>query len=144
VTKHSPRRPVIKDIEKNVRIAAPIERVWAALTDPASIEGWMGEDSAVEVDLKVGGRYRLFGGETTGKFTRIERPHRLEYTWRQATWRKGWPDSIVRWGLQTDRDGTRVSLVHTQFPNSEERDSHDEGWDAYWLEPMQAWLESAD
>ena len=130
------------DIEKNVQIAAPIEKVWAALTDPVSIRGWMGEDSAVEVDLKVGGRYRLFGGDTTGAFTVIERPHTLEYTWRQGEWKKAWPDSVVHWELKTAGQGTQVRLAHSKFPNQEERDGHDTGWDDYFLGPMKEWLEA--
>ncbi len=37
--------------------------------------------------------------------------------------------------------GTRVHLTHDRFPNVDERDSHDEGWDVYWLSPMKDWLE---
>ena len=51
-------------IEKNVYIAAPIGKVWAALTDREAIESWMGEDSVAEVTLKEGGSYRVFGGES--------------------------------------------------------------------------------
>ena len=128
------------DIEKNVTIAAPIEKVWAALTDPAAIAGWMG--GAVKVELKKGGRYKFFGGETTGVFTAIKKPETLEYTWRQNEWKKEWPDSVVRWELKAAKGGTRVHLTHKAFPNKEERDGHDEGWDSYWLAPMKAWLES--
>ena len=53
------------DIEKNVTIAAPIEKVWAALTDPEAIAGWMG--GAVKVELKKGGRYKFFDEATTGR-----------------------------------------------------------------------------
>ena len=131
------------DIRKSLVIAAPIEKVWAALTDPPAIRGWMGEDSQVEVDLKVGGRYRLFGGDTSGQFTRVNPPDLLEYTWRQAEWKREWPDSVVRWALTRTGSDTQVRLTHGQFPNHDERDSHDEGWDIYWLEPMKDWLEAA-
>jgi len=129
------------DVEKNVRIGASIGKVWAALTHPAAIQGWM-DDETVKVNLRVGGRYRLFDGETTGKFTRIQKPNRLEYTWRQAGWPKGWADSLVRWELKAVGKRTQVRLTHSQFPNADERDSHDEGWDAYWLGPMKEWLEA--
>jgi uncharacterized protein YndB with AHSA1/START domain len=131
----------MKDIEKSVRIDAPLESVWAALTDPAAIGGWMGT-IGLKVDLKAGGRYAFFGGETTGRFTEVAGPRILEYTWRQSSWKKGWKDSIVHWQLKRERGGTRVRLTHHRFPNKEERDGHDEGWDLYWLEPMKAWLES--
>jgi len=131
------------DIEKRLHLAVPIVKVWAALTDPGAIGGWMGS-VGLQIELKVGGHYKFFGGETTGKFTKIESPRVLEYTWRQSSWKKDWKDSVVRWELRASKGGTSVNLTHTNFPNEEERDSHDEGWDLYWLEPMQAWLESKD
>jgi uncharacterized protein YndB with AHSA1/START domain len=130
------------DIEKNVHIEAPIEAVWAALTEPDHIMAWMGEDSEVAVDLRVGGRYQFFYGATTGTFTLIEPPGRLAYTWRQTEWESHWPDSRVEWTLTADGAGTRVHLTHDHFPNAGERDGHDEGWDLYWLNPMKDWLEA--
>jgi len=130
----------MSNIEKSTNIAAPIEQVWAALTDPTAIGDWI-EDDSVEVDLKVGGRYQFFGRATTGAFIHIEPPHLLEYTWRQQEWPQVWPDSLVRWDLRAAPAGTEVRLTHSQFPNTEERDSHAEGWDIYFLEPMKEWLE---
>lgn len=126
-------------VTKKLTIAAPVAKVWAALTRPKDIEAWMG--GPVKVSLKVGGRYALFGGETTGTFTQVEKPNTLEYTWRQADWPTEWADSHVRWELNPTKTSTQVRLTHDQFPNKAERDGHDEGWDVYWLEPMKKWLE---
>ena len=131
----------MSEIEKSIQIAVPIEKVWAALTVPDVIGDWMSDD-AVNVDLKIGGRYAFFNGETTGKFVEIEKPVILEYTWRQNTWLNEWPDSVVRWEMRSVRSGTHIHLIHSKFPTKEEQDSHDEGWDLYWLEPMTDWLES--
>lgn len=129
------------DIEKQLHINAPIERVWAALTDPAAIGAWMHDDTII-ADVRVGGSYAIFGGDTTGSFNEIAVPGKLEYTWRQASWSVKWADSIVRWELKPDSSGTWVHLTHKSFPNKDERDSHNDAWDLYWLEPMQDWLES--
>ena len=131
----------MRTITKEITIAAPLEEVWAALTHPDSIRDWMGADSAVEIDLKVGGTYRLFGGDTTGAFTKIKKTNTLEYTWRQNEWNKEWKDSVVHWELKKSRNGTKVILTHNKFPNQHERDSHNEGWDVYFLGPMKEWLE---
>ncbi|SRR5260221_9657894 len=131
----------MSEIEKSIQIAVPIEKVWAALTVPDVIGDWMSDD-AVNVDLKIGGRYAFFNGETTGKFVEIEKPVILEYTWRQNTWLNEWTDSVVRWEMRSVRSGTHIHLIHSKFPTKEEQDSHDEGWDLYWLEPMTDWLES--
>src|SRR5689334_7969432 len=129
------------EIIKDVTLAAPIERVWSALTNPASMQGWLGPDNKLSVDLKVGGKYVIFDGETTGAFTQIDKPNLLEYTWRQSTWDANWPDSIVRWELTPNSTGTNVRLSHTRFPNTDERDNHDEGWDIYFLEPLEDYLD---
>lgn len=127
-------------VEKRLHITAPLDKVWDALTDPEQIDDWMMDE--VLVDLRVGGAYAFFGGETTGQFTRVDAPHTLEYTWRQSSWPADWPDSLVRWSLRGNNQGADIHLTHSNFPNDDERDSHDEGWDTYWLGPMQEWLES--
>ena len=134
----------MSNIKKNVQIAASIERVWAALTDPKAIGGWMGNKDSIKVNLKVSGRYKFFGGETTGKINQVEKPSVLEYTWRQSSWPKEWADSVVRWELKPVGKKTRVHLTHRNFPNKGERDGHDEGWDLYFLGPMKEWLEAND
>ena len=48
-------------IEKEIVIKASVEKVWAELTDLETIRGWMGDEN-VKVNLKVGGKYALFGG----------------------------------------------------------------------------------
>lgn len=127
-------------LEKHLTVEAPLTRVWAALTDRASIAAWM-VDEAAEVDLRVGGRVVFFGGETTGTLTEIQPQRVLEYTWRQDTWTDDWADSRVRWELRALSPGeTEIHLIHSGFPNEDERDSHDEGWHFYWLEPMCEWL----
>ena len=54
-------------IKKSVTVAAPIHKVWAALTNPKDIGAWM-SDGNVKVTLRKSGRYAFFGGETSGKF----------------------------------------------------------------------------
>jgi len=133
--------PPEPQVERELEIAAPIDRAWEALTDPASIEAWM-RSGDVAVDLRPGGSYRFFGGDTTGVFTRVMRPHALEYTWRQANWEAGWPDSVVAWDLRPlEGEATRVRLRHTAFPNEAEAQAHDARWDEYFLSPLRSWLE---
>lgn len=127
-------------IVKILTIEADPATVWRALTDPAILAVWMVDDSAA-VDLRIGGRFSLFAGATTGQFTEIDPPKTLAYTWRQSTWPSAWPDSHVRWELRPAGSATALTLTHTDFPTQAERDSHDEGWDIYWLEAMVDYLE---
>ena len=74
-------------------IRATAARLFEAWTQPDQIRRWWGPRpvtcSGAEIDLRVGGRYRIANllpdGKTLiieGEFQVIEAPHRLVYTWR--------------------------------------------------------------
>lgn len=120
--------------------AAPAEAVFDAWTDPEVLRRWWaaGPDwttAAAEVDLRVGGAYRLTmcdpdGTPCTilGEFLAVERPVRLVYTRRWAGGEEG--DSVVEVRF-VERDGrTTVRLEHTGLPSAASRAEHARGWQA--------------
>jgi uncharacterized protein YndB with AHSA1/START domain len=120
------------------RFAATPERVFDAWTDPVVLRRWWAahpdwDSPAAEVDLRPGGRYRLSMTDTStgetrtvaGEYTVVDRPLRLEYTWR---W-DGMPaQTEVRVEFAAEGEGTRVDLVQTGFPDEDDRDMHADGW----------------
>lgn len=129
--------PVTRDLE----VPAPMERVWAGLTDPAAIGAWL-TCQDVRFEPRVGGAYRLFDGDATGTVTRFRSPRLLEYTWVMKGWPAGAPPSLVRWDLSPVAGGkrTRLRLTHTRLPDQETRDRHEDGWNAFFLDKLLAWL----
>jgi uncharacterized protein YndB with AHSA1/START domain len=121
-TSTNKKKAVISPIVKEIVVKAAVEKVWAALTDPEAIGARMGDEGA-RVVPRVGGRYALFGGVTTGKFTVIEKPSVLEYTWRQREWEKNEPDKLVRWELKPEGKKTRLRLIHSQSVERKRRAS---------------------
>lgn len=119
-------------------LEAPVDRVWAALTDAGQIARWYGpgEEFRIEVlewDCRVGGRYRVAmhhpDGQTHtcfGVFKQIEPNQRISYTW---AW-EGQPpmDTVVTFALTADGEGTRLEFTHAGFPAEEVRDQHRMGW----------------
>jgi len=126
-------------VAKTLLIHAPIERVWAALTQASIISAWMG--SEVQSDPHPGGRFAFFDRQVSGRYTLVEAPYRLECAWRQSTWLADWHDSSVRWRLRRLLDGADLQLVHDNFPNPEECQRQTENWVSSWLSPMKTWLE---
>jgi len=118
-------------------IAAPRERVFEAWSQPQHLKLWFGPsqefETEAEVDLRVGGRYKLrmkhpSGASHTvfGEYVAIEAPEKLVYTW---SWESGMAtDTLVSVEFR-DLDGqTEVELTHERLPSDESCAEHTKGW----------------
>ena len=122
-----------RDIERELRIAAPPATVFAYFTDPARMVRWMGR--TVDLDPRPGGVLRIAYNGTDiarGAFVEVDPPRRVVFTW-------GWemPGDSVPAGASTVEvtltpagDGTIVRLIHHGLP-SDAVDGHTEGWDHF-------------
>lgn len=122
-------------------LKAPRERVFHAFTNPAALAQWWGPEGCScpdpEVDLRVGGTYRLdilgSGGtlnKLTGRYLAIEPPAHLSFTW---TWTEGayaGIETVVSIALKAHRDGTELTLQHTGFATQAMADDHEGGWNS--------------
>jgi uncharacterized protein YndB with AHSA1/START domain len=116
--------------------AAP-EKVWRAWTDPQALSQWFGPGNPLvttaEVDLRVGGRYRIvFKGasgdmnEVTGVYQEVVPHSRLVFTWAF----KSTPERVSRVSLELKAQGggTELRFVHDRFYDEEARAGHENGW----------------
>jgi uncharacterized protein YndB with AHSA1/START domain len=120
-------------------IAAPREKVFSAWTDPAILKQWWAAGpgftpTVAEVDLRVGGRYRLgmrapdaqVDYVVAGTYRVVQRPARLVYTW---AWEgTAGPETVVTVEFHDRGPQTEVVLRHEQFAGANDRDQHAAGW----------------
>jgi len=136
----NPRSPAVGTIALVLRrvIRATPERLFAAWTEPSQLRCWWGPEGVTcegaEVDLRVGGRYRIDNlfpdGRVVvlmGEFEVIERPNRLTYTWRVDGSSGDSERVTVRF---EPRDGaTEVIVTHERIPDEIVREQHRRGWE---------------
>ena len=117
----------------------PPERVWRAWTDPQALKRWFGPGGAdpvslAQLDLRVGGRFRIvFGGregndhEVTGVYVVVQPNRRLAFTW---TWPNSTPEreSLVTIVFKKSGTGTELEFLHEQLFDESVRDGHKRGW----------------
>jgi uncharacterized protein YndB with AHSA1/START domain len=126
---------VVLVARKTIRGTA--ERLFDAWTQPGQLMKWWGPRSmvcsAAEVDLRVGGRYRIANQTPdgnviwiSGEFEAIERPHRLVYTWRVGA--ETGPSERVSVAFNPHGDSTEVIVTHERIANAAVRDRHEQGW----------------
>ncbi|MBI4504817.1 MAG: SRPBCC domain-containing protein [Chloroflexi bacterium] len=124
-------------VEREVRIAARPETVFAFFTDPAKMLRWKGV--AAELDPRPGGTYRVRINEQSvarGEYVEVVPNSRVVFTW-------GWEGdgspvppgtSTVEVSLIAEGEHTVVRLRHRGLP-ADQRQPHAEGW-AHYLERL--------
>ncbi len=142
-----------------IEIAAPRERVFQALVDRKQVMGWWtSEQCQIEsftIEPRRGGRWSYASKHSTlnvngagqfscdGEVLEYDPPRLLSYTWI-ANWHEH-PEqrTVVRWGLETVKDGTRLKVTHSglaELPNS--RKDYAGGWPGV-LQSLKRFVETA-
>jgi uncharacterized protein YndB with AHSA1/START domain len=69
------------------------------------------------------------GNAHFGRFTKVERPRRVQHTWMSRyTWGE---ETTVTVTFKKEGDGTRMILVHGGLPDDERGRAHEEGWNQF-------------
>jgi uncharacterized protein YndB with AHSA1/START domain len=135
----SPRPGAETTLNLRRTFKAPRAKVFQAWTDPEELKNWWGPEGyatpSAEVDLRVGGKYRLGmrklpDGEIlylTGVYREVRPPERLVYTWRWED-KPEHGDTLVTVEFREAGESTEVVLTHEFFPTEKSRDDHNRGW----------------
>ena len=129
--------------------AAPREKVFRAWTDPEVMKKWFAPSDEfvvpeVEIDAKVGGRYRIVMRAPDGEYHRVggvyreySPPAKLVFSW--AWERTPEHESLVTIEFKDLGKSTELTLTHEHFADEAARDKHQQGWNGC-LERLQACL----
>jgi uncharacterized protein YndB with AHSA1/START domain len=126
------------------------EKVWRAWTDPEAVKKWWGPGpgepvAAAELDVRVGGKFRIvFGGpdgkehECAGTYTEVVPNRKLVFTW---SWPRTTPEriSVVTIVFKAAGGGTDLVFTHEQLFDEKVRDDHKRGWSST-LDKLEAFL----
>ncbi len=139
-------------VSRTIQISAPVEKVWAALTEPAHISKWFGQVAVLD-EVAVGAT-GVFGFEGYGDFpVRIEAldPSRsISFRWgndnTHAAPLESGQTTVFTFTLEPTATGTSLTVVETGFDSlsdpSGSLEGNRQGWDAE-LDELVAYLEGA-
>lgn len=127
-------------IEREIRIAAPMERVWSALTEAKHLGTWFG-DAGATIDLRPGGEITLMwekNGTARGRVERVEPPTLFSFRWIRGGHEEPEPGNhtLVEFTLASDGGGTVLRMVESGIRGLEMAEagvreyarSHEQGW----------------
>ncbi len=122
-------------IRQTETFKATPQAIFELLTDSEKFSSMTGGAPA-EIDSAAGGSISLFGGAITGQTIEAVAGERVVQAWRPGPWEPG-AYSLVRFDIEADGEGSRVTLDHSGFPDGE-GEHLAQGWhDNYWA-PMHA------
>lgn len=126
--------PTNDTLEREIRIAARPETVFAFFTDPVKLIRWKGMRATL--DPQPGGLFRVdINGRDVahGKYLEITPPRRIVFTWGWEGENSPLPPSAstVEISLVPDGSVTIVRLRHSGLPTAPLYQLHAQGWDHY-------------
>jgi activator of HSP90 ATPase len=107
-------------------VQATPEEVYAAITNPFTIELWSGYPAIM--DSSEGFEFSLFDGDIVGVNIKLVVNKLLIQKWFFGEREE---ESIVTINLKPHEMGTRVTVEHTNVPD-EDADEFEEGWKIYY------------
>ncbi len=112
-------------------IPAPAGEVFNGWLDP-KVPGnpWHEADKLI-LNPKVDGLYYWFisGTPHYGRFTKVERPSRIQHTW-MSPYTHG-RETTVTVTFKKKGEDTLMTLVHAGLPDDEDGKSHQDGWNYF-------------
>ena len=140
-------------VSRTITIAAPVEKVWAAVTEAQHIARWFPEHATL-APLAVGAT-GVFGWSDHGDFpVRVEEldpPHMIAYRWGNsnatASTLESGESTVFRFTLETVDAGTQLTVVESGFDALRDptasMDSNRDGWN-FELDELVAYLEGSE
>ena len=131
-----PRERTSLTIERTY--GASPEEVWRAWTDPRALSRWFGPENTgsvrlAELDVRIGGRYRIAFNTTDGEEHEVSGTYREVHPLRKLTFTWAWRstperESLVSLAFHPAGTGTRLVFTHDQFFDEAAREGHARGW----------------
>jgi activator of HSP90 ATPase len=117
----------MKTFKKTFKINAEPSDVYAALTNPYTIELWSGYPA--QMSTEPGTEFSLWEGDITGKNLEFVQDKKVVQEWNFG---EQVEKSIVTITMVPDRENSLVTIEHSNIPDDEYKDIS-EGWQEYYI-----------
>ena len=108
-------------VRRTIAIAAPIEKVWAAVTEPEQLSRWFGQRTVLdELAVGAGGTFSFDGyGDVRVRVEELDPLRAVAYRWSNqgAGELDDAHSTVFRFTLEEAGEGTQLTVVESGFGN---------------------------
>ena len=127
-------------VRRTIRIAAPVDKVWAAVTEPEHISRWFGRTVLDGRGPGATGTMTFEGyGAVPIRVEALDAPHAVTYRWGNDDARGVLDEhldeatsTVFTFTLEPVADGTQLTVVETGFDRTSDpaanMEAHRDGW----------------
>jgi len=108
----------MQDIMHLIKIHAPAERVYEAITTADGIRQWWTRDAAIEPKVGAVGEFGFYGKRFVAKITVEMLSPATHVRWKLVN--SAWPGNDIEFNLKTDGNDTMLLFAHRGFPRADE------------------------
>ena len=91
-------------------------------------------------DPRVGGKFTAWDQYIHGKYVTLEKDRRIVQQWITRDWPEGAPPSSLELRLEARDQGTHLTMIHSDVPETM-MESLRQGWIDYYWEPMKSYFD---
>ncbi len=107
------------DVMHLLKIHAPAERVYHAITTANGLRQWWTRDAAIEPERGAAGEFGFYGRRFVAKLTVEELHPATRVRWKVTN--AAWPADDITFDLKADGNDTTLLFAHRGFPLADER-----------------------
>ena len=122
-------------IKQRVIIPTDPFKVYRAYTNGEEHTEFTG--SAATSDARIGGQFSAWDSYITGKYLELEPGKKIVQEWRSTDSPEDYPASRLELRLRAVKEGTELTMIHSEVPESL-ADDIEKGWTDFYWEPLKA------
>ena len=127
----------VKTIKQEVIVPATPVEVYEAFMDAKKHSAFTG--SRATCDPRVGGKFTAWDGYISGKNLELEKGKRIVQEWVTTDWPQNYPPSRLELNFKAIKEGTEISMIHSEVP-AEQAEDTEQGWIDFYWEPLKEYF----
>lgn len=128
-----------KTIRQEATIPARPEEVYNAFMDPVHHAEFTGEEASGS--SKVGKEFHAYSGYISAKNLELEPGKKIVQEWTTSEWPEGAPPSVLTITFKAVKEGTRLTMVHSNVPEEQSND-YAAGWKEHYWTKLESYFEA--
>jgi activator of HSP90 ATPase len=130
-------RMKVTTIKQNLVIPTSPVALYEAFMDAKKHSAFTG--SKATCNAKVGGKFTAWDGYIYGKNLELVRGKKIVQEWITTDWPRGYSPSRLELTFRKVKEGTEISMVHSNVP-AEQAEELKQGWNDFYWEPLKEYF----